>query len=111
MTYVYPQYEEEGATSDTEEFISDLDPSMLHFMINAGEDVTTKQLRDDLITLLIAGHETVAAVLTWTTYLLAYNPEHIPRIREEVGWYTTLVLLDLLGAFFGWLGGLPGLKF
>lgn len=33
--------------------------------------VSSKQLRDDLMTLLIAGHETSAAVLTWTFYLLA----------------------------------------
>ena len=33
--------------------------------------VTSKQLRDDLMTLLIAGHETSAAVLTWAFYLLA----------------------------------------
>lgn len=29
------------------------------------------QLRDDLMTMLIAGHETTAAVLTWATYHLA----------------------------------------
>jgi cytochrome P450 len=29
------------------------------------------QLRDDLMTMLIAGHETTAAVLTWATFMLA----------------------------------------
>lgn len=29
------------------------------------------QLRDDLMTMLIAGHETTAAVLTWAVFLLA----------------------------------------
>lgn len=33
--------------------------------------VSSKQLRDDLMTMLIAGHETSAAVLTWTFYLLS----------------------------------------
>lgn len=33
--------------------------------------VSSKQLRDDLMTLLIAGHETSAAVLTWAFYLLS----------------------------------------
>ncbi len=37
--------------------------------------VSNKQLRDDLMTLLIAGHETSAAVLTWTFYLLAQVTE------------------------------------
>lgn len=31
----------------------------------------TEQLRDDLMTMLIAGHETTAAVLTWAIFLLA----------------------------------------
>ncbi len=42
------------------------DPSLLRFMVDLrGADPTDKQLRDDLMTMLIAGHETTAAVLTW----------------------------------------------
>ena len=33
--------------------------------------VSSKQLRDDLMTMLITGYETSAAVLTWTFYLLS----------------------------------------
>lgn len=42
-----------------------------------------------MMTLLIAGHETTAAVLTWTFYLLAQHPEVAEKIREEVsgGWW------------------------
>jgi beta-ring hydroxylase len=36
-------------------------------------------------TLLIAGHETTAAVLTWTLHLLADRPDVVDRIRQEVG--------------------------
>jgi len=36
-------------------------------------------------TLLIAGHETTAAVLTWTLHLLADRPDVVARIRQEVG--------------------------
>lgn len=50
----------------------------------AGDEISSKQLRDDLMTLLIAGHETTAAVLTWTMYLLAQHPEAVERIRAEV---------------------------
>ena len=60
------------------------DPSILHFLIASGDDVTSKQLRDDLMTLLIAGHETTAAVLTWTTFLLAKHPEVKAKVFEEV---------------------------
>jgi cytochrome P450 len=51
----------------------------------AGDEISSKQLRDDLMTMLIAGHETTAAVLTWTMYLLAQHPEAVQRIRDEVG--------------------------
>lgn len=37
------------------------------------------------MTMLIAGHETTAAVLTWTLYLLALHPEAAEAIRREVG--------------------------
>eukprot|EP00884_Botryococcus_braunii_P015183 jgi/Botrbrau1/23666/Bobra.55_2s0047.1 len=67
-----------------EEYISQRDPSILHFLIGAGDDITSKQLRDDLMTLLIAGHETTAAVLTWTMHCLSQNPQYIPRLQEEV---------------------------
>ena len=36
------------------------------------------------MTMLIAGHETTAAVLTWTVYCLLQNPEFMPRLQAEV---------------------------
>lgn len=67
-----------------EEFLSRRDPSILHFLIASGDDITSKQLRDDLMTMLIAGHETTAAVLTWTTYLLTQHPEEQAKVQAEV---------------------------
>lgn len=75
---------EEEDEEFVEEFLSRADPSILHFLIASGEEITSKQLRDDLMTLLIAGHETTAAVLTWTFHCLADRPDVITRIREEV---------------------------
>jgi cytochrome P450 len=49
-----------------------------------GDEATGEQLRDDLMTMLIAGHETTAAVLTWTMYLLATHPEEAEKARAEV---------------------------
>jgi len=66
-----------------EEFLSEEDPSILHFLLASGEEISSKQLRDDLMTMLIAGHETTAAVLTWTMHLLAEHPEAAARVRAE----------------------------
>jgi len=61
------------------------DPSMLRFLVDLrGEEVSGQQMRDDLITLLIAGHETTAAVLTWATYELCKHPEILAKARAEV---------------------------
>jgi len=45
-----------------------------------GEGMSEKQLRDEVMTLLLAGHETTASALTWTFYLLAQNP----KVEEEL---------------------------
>lgn len=61
------------------------DPSLLRFLIDMrGEDTTSKQLRDDLMTMLIAGHETTAAMLTWTLFNLVQNPEYLVKVHAEV---------------------------
>lgn len=67
-----------------EEYMNEQDPSILHFLLASGDDVSSKQLRDDLMTLLIAGHETSAAVLTWTFYLLSKDPRVVAKLRNEV---------------------------
>ncbi|CAJ1422296.1 unnamed protein product [Effrenium voratum] len=61
--------------------------SLLQYLVvTKGEDVTTRQLRDDLMTLLIAGHETTAAMLTWTLHELMkpQNRKFLDEIQEEV---------------------------
>ncbi|PRQ41582.1 putative cytochrome P450 [Rosa chinensis] len=67
-----------------EEYINEQDPSILHFLLASGDDVSSKQLRDDLMTMLIAGHETSAAVLTWTFFLLSKEPRVMSKLQEEV---------------------------
>ncbi|XP_062084232.1 protein LUTEIN DEFICIENT 5, chloroplastic [Humulus lupulus] len=67
-----------------EEYMNEKDPSILHFLLASGDDVSSKQLRDDLMTMLIAGHETSAAVLTWTFYLLSKEPRVVAKLQEEV---------------------------
>jgi cytochrome P450 len=42
-----------------------------------------RQLRDEIITMILAGHETTANLLSWTFYLLSKHPEVERRVREE----------------------------
>jgi len=41
-------------------------------------------LRDELVTLFLAGHETTSHALTWTWYLLSQNPQARARLHEEL---------------------------
>jgi cytochrome P450 len=46
--------------------------------------MTDQQVRDEALTLFIAGHETTANALTWAWYLLSQNPEAQKRLHEEI---------------------------
>jgi cytochrome P450 len=50
--------------------------------------MTDKQLRDEVMTIFLAGHETTANALTWTLYLLSCNPKIESKILDEI--YTIL---------------------
>jgi len=49
-----------------------------------GTGMTDLQVRDEVITLFLAGHETTANALTWTWYLLAQHPEIEARFHAEL---------------------------
>jgi cytochrome P450 len=49
-----------------------------------GGGMTDLQLRDEAMTIFLAGHETTANALTWTWYLLSRHPEAEARVHAEV---------------------------
>lgn len=49
-----------------------------------GATMTDRQLRDEVLTLFLAGHDTTALTLTWTLMLLAQNPEAEARLHAEL---------------------------
>lgn len=51
---------------------------------DTGETMSIKQLRDELITIYVAGHETSTFALSWTLYLLAQHPEIYKKAKAEV---------------------------
>jgi cytochrome P450 len=49
----------------------------------AGDRLTTSEIRDQVVTFIVAGHETAASALTWAWGLLAANPEVQERLQHE----------------------------
>lgn len=62
----------------------DLLSMLLHAQDEDGSRMTDKQLRDETITLFLAGHETTAASLSWTWWLLAQNPRVEAKLHAEL---------------------------
>ncbi len=49
---------------------------------DTGRHLTDEQVRDEAMTLFIAGHETTAQAMAWSWYLLAQQPGHFERLRS-----------------------------
>jgi cytochrome P450 len=87
---------------------SDRDTGDLLSMLLAARDddgsrMTDKQLRDESITLFLAGHETTANALSWTWWLLAQNPQAENKLHAELD--------SLLGGRAPTLDDVPKLKY
>jgi cytochrome P450 len=81
---------------------------LLAMLLNArdadtGEAMNDKQLRDEVLTIFVAGHETTANALAWTFYLLSKFPAAARKIRAE--------LAEVLGGRSPTEGDLPRLKY
>ena len=63
-------------------------PDILTLLMNAqdeqGESLSDQELRDELMTLLFAGHETTATAIAWALYWLHRQPEVKTRLCEEL---------------------------
>jgi cytochrome P450 len=57
---------------------------LLAALLASPADVSDDELRDQVLTMVMAGHETTAKALTWTLYLLDRHPEVAARLTEEV---------------------------
>jgi len=68
-----------------------------------GSRMTDDQIRDEALTLFLAGHETTANAMTWTWYLLSQNAEAEQKLHEELG--------RVLGERLPTVDDLPNLKY
>jgi cytochrome P450 len=65
--------------------------------------MSDQQLRDEVMTLFLAGHETIATAMSWTWMLLQQHPEAAARVRDEA--------LDVLGGRAPGFDDLPRLAY
>lgn len=80
--------EVDGIIAEARARRGDRPPSLLDTLLDArdpetGRALTPEQLRDEVIVLHLAGHETTATLLTWTFWALARRPEVVARMAEE----------------------------
>jgi cytochrome P450 len=69
-----------GAPHGREDLLS----MLMGAMDEDGTQMTRQQLRDETMTLFVAGHETTAQMLAWTWYLLSENRAAADRLNEEL---------------------------
>lgn len=62
----------------------DLLDTLLRAHDHESGQMSDRQLRDELMTLFLAGHETTAIALSWTVYLLAKDPEVAAQLEEQL---------------------------
>jgi cytochrome P450 len=77
---VYGIIRERRSGGGGEDLLSDL----LRARDDDGSPMTDQQLRDETMTMLLAGHETTALALSWTWYLLGQNPEAEEKLHQEL---------------------------
>ena len=81
----------------------DLLSMLLHAQDEDGSRMTDRQLRDEVITLFLAGHETTALALSWTWWLLAQHPQAEAKLHAELN--------SVLGGRTPTLENLPKLRY
>ena len=62
----------------------DLLSALLEAQDADSSQMTDHQLRDEVLSIFVAGHETTALALTWTLFLLSEHPEKMDRLRAEI---------------------------
>lgn len=63
---------------------SDVLSTLLSVRDEAGEPMPDRQIRDEVVTMLVAGHESTGATLSWALYLLSRYPQVMRRVEAEL---------------------------
>ena len=79
---IYEEIRERRAAPDLESR-EDVLSMLMSARHEDGSPMADEELRDELMTLLVAGHETTASALAWAAERLVRHPEALARLREE----------------------------
>jgi cytochrome P450 len=77
---IYGMIEERRRTGDRGDLLS----TLLSAQEADGDRMSDLQVRDEAMTIFLAGHETTANALTWTWYLLSQHPDVEARLHQEL---------------------------
>jgi cytochrome P450 len=80
---IYDEIAERRRALDLEDR-SDVLSLLLQARHEGGDPMTDREVRDELVTLLVAGHETTATALAWAVERLARHPDKLERLVDEV---------------------------
>jgi len=69
---------------ETGQDTGDLLSMLLHTQYEDGSQITDQQVRDEVMTILLAGHDTTALAMTWMLYLLSQHPEVEAKLVTEL---------------------------
>jgi cytochrome P450 len=80
---IYAEIRDRRANPDSDRI--DILNLLLTATDDAGESLSDVELRDELMTLLFAGHETTATALSWALYLIHQHPDVYQQLMVELG--------------------------
>jgi cytochrome P450 len=80
---IYPEIQARRGAPDLAER-DDILSLLLQARHEDGSPMNDRELRDELMTLLVAGHETTATGLSWAIELLSRHPEELARLEDEL---------------------------
>jgi cytochrome P450 len=98
---IYGMIEDRRSTGDRGDLLSML--LLAQDEEGDGGGMTDTQLRDEAMTIYLAGHETTSNALTWTWYLLSQHPDVEERVHQELG--------AVLGSRLPTVQDLPSLRY
>jgi cytochrome P450 len=78
---IYEIIRERGGCENSAESLFD---ELLNARNTDGSSMSAEQVRDNLVSLILAGHETTASQLAWAFQLLAHNPAVLDELIEEI---------------------------